>query len=107
MLAATTSQAGRQAGARVSIRMPPSWSTVCDRLGWVVPALLLVSSLGYDYLLPDVDPNLSGNAFSAVGEIWTAEDLSSMARSGTMAAAVSCLTDAAHEPGAAALKLDE
>ena len=84
--------------------MPPSWSTVCDWLDFMIHAFMAVSAVVL--LAPAVYPNLSSNV-SIVEEIWIAEDLSSMAGSSTMVAALSFLTGGAHKSGAPALTLAE
>ncbi|CAN0384481.1 unnamed protein product [Laminaria digitata] len=83
---------------------PPPLSNVGGAFRLFVVIGLIASAMVL--LTIDAYPNLFSIG-SVVEEIWTAEDLSSMAESSTMAAAGSFLTAAAHGWRAPALKFDE
>lgn len=84
--------------------MPRALRTFCKWCG--VGVMLGASPTAFVLLASNVQ-SLFSNSASIVEKIWTVEDLSSMAGSSTMTAAVSSLTTAAHGSRASALKLDE
>ena len=69
-------------------------------LGGVLAAVLLLAS--------DARSLVDGKkSIAAVDKVWTSQDLSTMAKTKTMEAAVSFLTSAVQSTGAPALQLDE
>ena len=69
-------------------------------LGVVLAAVLLLAS--------DARSLVDGKkSIAAVDKVWTSQDLSTMAKTKTMEAAVSFLTSAVQPTGAPALQLDE
>ena len=69
-------------------------------LGGVLAAVLLLAS--------DARSLVDGKkSIAAVDKVWTSQDLSTMAKTKTMEAAVSFLTSAVQAAGAPALQLDE
>lgn len=96
VLAATTAQAG----AKESAEMPLTSATVCNMSGFMVGFIAFV------LLMSEILPLFSNNTL-VVEEIWTAEDLSSMAGSSTMAAAVGYLTSVSARSRAFEREYDE
>lgn len=89
-----TNRAGRQGGARErakkNIKMPlrlPSRTTYKNTWGVILGTFLVAAAFLVTELL-----SLLFKSSSVVEEVWTAEDLSSMAGSSTVAAAVGYLT---------------
>ena len=68
-------------------------------LGSVLAAILLLAS--------DVRSLSNKKSIATTDKLWTAQDLSTMAKTKTMEAAVSFLTSAVQATGARALQLDE
>ena len=82
--------------------MPPPSSTICNVRGLKLGTFLIAFVL----LVSEVLPFFSSGA-SVVEEIWTAEDLSSMAGSTTVSAAVGYLTNVMYRPRLLEREYDE